>query len=165
MLRPIDGDGICSVSTGRPGFENAPAVAEPPTAATRPDNRAAPMVAMASRRGKRVAAPRNFRTSPKYDIALYPPNFHLPHDAVESVRRQSNTRGGRSSPVVAVIGDRGWLTIEPRTGIGNSSTYETRRRNNVEAVAIPINAAATSTTTSAGLNGVPMSSARNASTS
>src|SRR5258708_36752994 len=103
MLRPIEGDGICRYSTGRPGFENAPAVAEPPTAATRPDNRATPRAAMASRRGKRVAAPRNFRTSSKYDIAPFPPNFHLPHDTVESVRRHSRTRGGGGRPAWALM--------------------------------------------------------------
>ena len=30
MSRPIDGDGTINVSTGRPGRDHAPAVAEPP---------------------------------------------------------------------------------------------------------------------------------------
>src|SRR5262245_26761131 len=63
MLRPIDGDGTCRYSTGRPGLENAPAVAEPPAAPTRPVNKAAPTAAIASRRGIVAAAPRNFSTN------------------------------------------------------------------------------------------------------
>jgi hypothetical protein len=73
-------DGTCRYSTGSPFLENAPAVAEPPTTPTRPASRAAPIVAIASRRGKRAAAPRNFSTN---FIAPTHPNFHLPHYAVE----------------------------------------------------------------------------------
>src|SRR5271157_74317 len=66
MLRPIDAEGTCRYSTGRPGRENAPAVAEPPvtsTTPTRPDSRAAPTAPITSRRGLPVTAPRNLSTS------------------------------------------------------------------------------------------------------
>src|SRR5690349_5226895 len=36
MLRPIEADGTCRYSTGRPGRENAPAVAVPPARLIRP---------------------------------------------------------------------------------------------------------------------------------
>src|SRR5271166_3848571 len=81
MLRPIDGDGTSRYSTGRPGLENAPAVAAPPPAPTRPDNRAAPMAATASRRGVFAAEPRNFSTN----FMLYPSQLSSAAYAVESV--------------------------------------------------------------------------------
>ena len=58
----------------------APTVAEPPTAPTRPDSSAAPVIAIANRRGKRPAVTRNFSTN---FIAPSLPNCHLPHIAVE----------------------------------------------------------------------------------
>ncbi|CNL55146.1 Uncharacterised protein [Mycobacterium tuberculosis] len=63
MSRPIDGDGTCRYSTGKPGRENAPAVAVPPTAPTRPDTRAAPTAPTTSRRDIPVTAPRTLSTS------------------------------------------------------------------------------------------------------
>src|SRR5208283_4270090 len=90
MSRPIDGDGTCRYSTGSPGFENAPAVAEPPTAPIRPDNRAAPIAATAIRRGIIAAALRNF---PRNVIAPTHPNFRLPLKAGESIRQRSETQG------------------------------------------------------------------------
>src|SRR6516165_9130396 len=63
MSRPIAAEGTCRYSTGRPGRENAPAVAEPPTAPIRPDSRAAPTAPTTSRRGMRATAPRNLWTS------------------------------------------------------------------------------------------------------
>src|SRR5947209_10916988 len=63
MSRPIAADGTCRYSTGRPGRENAPAVAEPPTAPIRPESRAAPRAPTTSRRGMRATAPRNLSTS------------------------------------------------------------------------------------------------------
>src|ERR1700733_10171375 len=107
MLRPIDGDGTCRYSTGRPGLENAPAGAAPPTEPTRPENRAAPTAAIASRRGSLAVAPRNFRKSSKNVIASTHPNFHLPHDAVESVLDEWNTVKRRNSLVAAGLSRRG----------------------------------------------------------
>src|SRR5580700_8836781 len=50
MLRPIEADGTCRYSTGRPGRENAPAVAAPPTRPTSPGSAAAATAATVSRR-------------------------------------------------------------------------------------------------------------------
>src|SRR4051812_29107348 len=74
MLRPIDGEGISRYSTGRPGLENAPAVADSPTAPTRPDSRAAPVAATASRRGKLAVPPRTLSNFSKNDISPTHPN-------------------------------------------------------------------------------------------
>lgn len=48
-------------------------------------NQDSPIAAIASRRGRVVAALRNLRTCSKNVIATTNPNSHLPHDAVESV--------------------------------------------------------------------------------
>src|SRR6516165_12304416 len=50
MSRPIDGDGTCRYSTGRPGRENAPAVAAPPARLTRPGRVTAAAAPTKSRR-------------------------------------------------------------------------------------------------------------------
>src|SRR6201998_4890386 len=50
MSRPIDGDGTSRYSTGRPGRENACAVAEPPATPISPGSAAAAAAAAASRR-------------------------------------------------------------------------------------------------------------------
>src|ERR1700744_3306905 len=50
MLRPIDADGTCRYSTGRPGRENAWAVAPPPTRPIRPGSATAVAAATVSRR-------------------------------------------------------------------------------------------------------------------
>src|ERR1700761_1186782 len=63
MSRPIAAEGTCRYSTGRPGRENAPAVADPPTAPIRPDSRAIPTAPPPSRRGVPATAPRNLSTS------------------------------------------------------------------------------------------------------
>src|SRR5580693_8024755 len=63
MSRPIAAEGTCRYSTGRPGRENAPAVAGWPTTPISPGNRAAPKTPTASRRGMLFAAPRNLSTS------------------------------------------------------------------------------------------------------
>src|ERR1700758_313948 len=63
MSRPMAADGTSRYSTGRPGRENAPAVAEPPTAPIRPDSSAALAAPTTSRRGIRVMAPRNLSTN------------------------------------------------------------------------------------------------------
>src|SRR5215470_18824882 len=60
MSRPIPADGTMRYSTGRPGREKAPAVAEPPTALTRPGSTAAASAATVSRRAQ---APRIFPTN------------------------------------------------------------------------------------------------------
>src|SRR5690242_18601119 len=120
MLRPIDGEGTSRYSTGRPGLENAPAVAEPPTTPMRPVNRAAPTAATASRRGATAVALRNLRISFKNDIASTHPNFHrfpVPHCAVESVLGESNTGRSCNCLVAAVAIRRGWLTIQSRVGL------------------------------------------------
>ena len=52
MSRPIDGDGTIRYSTGRPGRENAPAVADPPARPITPGSSAAAMVATAKRRAQ-----------------------------------------------------------------------------------------------------------------
>src|SRR5262245_30034548 len=52
MSRPIDGDGTIRYSTGRPGRENAPAVADPPTRPTTPGSSTAVMAATVSRRAQ-----------------------------------------------------------------------------------------------------------------
>src|SRR4051794_37566595 len=52
MSRPIDGEGTIRYSTGRPGREKAPAVAEPPARQTTPGSRAAAMAATANRRAQ-----------------------------------------------------------------------------------------------------------------
>src|SRR5580693_5187193 len=54
MSRPIAAEGTWRYSTGRPGRENAPAVAEPPAAPTAPTT---------NRRGIPATAPRNLSTS------------------------------------------------------------------------------------------------------
>src|SRR5690349_16598743 len=59
ISRPIPADGTWRYSTGRPGREKAPAVAEPPTTPTRPGNTAAATAAIVSRRNQ---APRIFPT-------------------------------------------------------------------------------------------------------
>src|SRR5271168_3635615 len=63
MSWPIAADGTCRYSTGRPGRENAPAVAGPPTTPIRPESRAAPTAPTTSRRGMRATAPRNLSTN------------------------------------------------------------------------------------------------------
>src|SRR5690242_9607304 len=50
MSRPIDGDGTIRYSTGRPGRENAPAVADSPARPTTPGSTAAATAATAIRR-------------------------------------------------------------------------------------------------------------------
>ena len=55
MSRPMPADGTSRYSTGRPGREKAPAVAEPPTALTRPGSTAAAMAAIVSRRAPGAA--------------------------------------------------------------------------------------------------------------
>src|SRR5437588_11953534 len=50
MLRPMAAEGTCRYSTGRPGGENAPAVAAPPTMPTRPGIAAAATTPIVSRR-------------------------------------------------------------------------------------------------------------------
>src|ERR1700758_1208910 len=50
MSRPIDGDGTCRYSTGRPGRENAPAVAAPPARPIRPGRATAAAAPTKSRR-------------------------------------------------------------------------------------------------------------------
>src|SRR3954451_3799857 len=52
MSRPIDGDGTIRYSTGRPGREKAPAVADSPVRPTTPGSRAAAMAATANRRAQ-----------------------------------------------------------------------------------------------------------------
>jgi len=59
MSRPMPADGTSRYSTGSPGLENAPAVAEPPTTPIRPGSKAATPTATATRRNQ---APRNFST-------------------------------------------------------------------------------------------------------
>src|SRR5947208_3280914 len=50
MLRPIPADGTCRYSTGRPGRENAPAVAAPPARPIRPGRVTAAAAPTKSRR-------------------------------------------------------------------------------------------------------------------
>src|SRR5271167_421049 len=52
MLRPIEPDGTCRYSTGRPGRENAPAVGASPTRPIRPGSAAAAIVATVNRRSQ-----------------------------------------------------------------------------------------------------------------
>src|SRR5690349_3512676 len=102
MSRPIEGDGTIRYSTGRPGREKAPAVADPPANPIRPGSAAAATPATASR----FAVPRNFST-----------NFTtgLLHD---SVTYRLVTRVTKVNHVISV-GDaretdfrcRGWTTI------------------------------------------------------
>src|ERR1700755_3060254 len=67
MSRPIPADGTMRYSTGRPGREKAPAVAEPPKTPTRPGST---MAASATTVSRRAHAPR-----------ILPTNFmlHLSH--------------------------------------------------------------------------------------
>src|SRR3954468_19990674 len=60
MSLPMPADGTIRYSTGRPGREKAPAVAEPPTTPTRAGNTAATTAATVSRRAQ---APRIFPTN------------------------------------------------------------------------------------------------------
>src|SRR6478672_1238265 len=60
MSRPIPADGTSRYSTGSPGREKAPAVAEPPTTPIRAGNTAATIAAIVSRRAQ---APRIFPTN------------------------------------------------------------------------------------------------------
>ncbi|SKU54385.1 Uncharacterised protein [Mycobacteroides abscessus subsp. abscessus] len=57
MSRPMAGEGTCRYSTGNPGREKAPAIAEPPVTPIRPGNIAAATAATAARR---AVAPRIF---------------------------------------------------------------------------------------------------------
>src|SRR6478672_10621587 len=52
MSRPIDGEGTIRYSTGRPGREKAPAVADPPARPTTPGSTAAAMATTANRRAQ-----------------------------------------------------------------------------------------------------------------
>src|SRR6478735_3373298 len=52
MSRPIDGDGTIRYSTGRPGREKAPAVADPPARPITPGSTAAAMAVTANRRAQ-----------------------------------------------------------------------------------------------------------------
>ena len=70
MVRPIEGEGTCSDSTGRPGREKAAAVPEPPVAPTIPDSNAAPSVAAATPRLADAALPTKARIFPMNTIAL-----------------------------------------------------------------------------------------------
>src|SRR5437588_5649174 len=63
MLRPMAAEGTCRYSTGRPGFENAPASAVWPTTPISPGSSAAVAAPIASRRGNLAAAPRILSTS------------------------------------------------------------------------------------------------------
>src|SRR5215212_5420365 len=93
MSRPIPADGTIRYSTGSPGRENAPAVAEPPTTPTRPGSTAAAMAATVSRRAK---APR-----------IFPTNFmlHLSHLSYAAPEITRPTRLGCpcSQPHLGVI--------------------------------------------------------------
>src|SRR3954466_3537395 len=60
MSLPIPADGTIRYSTGRPALEKAPAVAEPPTAVTRPGRTEAAKAPTVSRRAQ---APRFFPTN------------------------------------------------------------------------------------------------------
>ena len=50
MSRPIDGDGTINVSTGRPGRDHAPAVAEPPARPISPGSATVAITATNTRR-------------------------------------------------------------------------------------------------------------------
>src|SRR5829696_1337818 len=93
MSRPIPADGTIRYSTGSPGRENAPAVAEPPTTPTRPGSTAAAMAATVSRRTK---APR-----------IFPTNFmlHLSHlsYAAPEITRPTRLECPCSQPHLGVI--------------------------------------------------------------
>jgi hypothetical protein len=52
MSRLLDGEGTIRYSTGRPGRENAPAVAEPPARLTNPGSATAAIAATNTRRGR-----------------------------------------------------------------------------------------------------------------
>src|SRR6476661_6275561 len=96
MSRPIPADGTIRYSTGRPGREKAPAVAEPPTALTRPGSTAAARTATVTRRGSALAAPR-----------ILPTNFmlHLSHLSYAAPEITRPTRLGCpcSQPHLGVI--------------------------------------------------------------
>src|SRR6516165_7534496 len=62
MSRPMPADGTCKYSTGRPGRENAPAVAVSPTTPTSPGSVTAATAATAIRRGMAFAICRIFPT-------------------------------------------------------------------------------------------------------
>src|SRR5690349_19403377 len=68
MLRFIDAEGTSRYSTGSPGRENAPAVAEPPTKPISPGKAAAVTAPTANRRNHLARVPRylsmNFLTAP-----------------------------------------------------------------------------------------------------
>src|SRR6476646_7953651 len=67
MSRPIDADGTIRYSTGRPGRENAPAVADPPAKPMIPGSRT---VARAATVNLRAQRPRNLPT--KVITAVHP---------------------------------------------------------------------------------------------
>src|SRR3954451_1574155 len=117
MSRPIDGDGTIRYSTGRPGREKAPAVADSPVRPTTPGSRAAAMAATANRRAQwpRILSTNlieQFHPSSGYAVTQLPPTTtdrhsapqHLLYCAVaparlSPVRRKS---GPRKFPVVRV---------------------------------------------------------------
>src|SRR4051812_10280293 len=74
MLRFIDGENTSRYSTGRPGRENAPAVADPPAKPISPGSAVAAKAATANRRNH---LPRNF--SFNFITATNPPFSRLPH--------------------------------------------------------------------------------------
>src|ERR1700676_1021575 len=84
MSRPIDGDGTIRYSTGSPGRENAPAVADPPTRPTTPGSTAAEMAATANRRAQwtRIMSTNlieQFHPSSGYRVTAFPRDHRSPY--------------------------------------------------------------------------------------
>src|SRR3954466_1431849 len=89
MLRFIAAENTSRYSTGRPGRENAPAVAEPPTKPISPGSVAAATAHTASRRNH---LPRNFSTN--FITATNPP-FITCHKAIAVAFVRNETRTTR----------------------------------------------------------------------
>src|SRR6478672_7970703 len=100
MLRFIDGENTSRYSTGSPGRENAPAVAEPPTKPIRPGRAAVATALTASRFNHRAPVPRYF--SMKFITATNPP-FIASHKAIAvascAMKHAGTTRSTPRHPV------------------------------------------------------------------
>src|SRR4029453_18292275 len=101
MFRFIAAENTSRYSTGRPGRENAPAVAEPPTKPISPGSVAAATAPTASRRNH---LPRNL--SMNFITATNPPFITVHQKQLPSLSMRNETRktgvDGRSTPTYEV---------------------------------------------------------------
>src|SRR5258705_2171394 len=98
MSLPIDGEGTIRYSTGRPGREKAPAVADSPARPTTPGSTAAAMAATANRRAQwpRILSTNlieQFHPSSGYRVTRLPPRSEI------AIRQRSDFFTALSRPL------------------------------------------------------------------